>query len=140
MQSLKEVEQAEKDLKEAIKTASKELKKKEEEIAELKLRLQHVTGNKCTCNEHAFHKVYGKTADSVRQEYIQLVKNCSGSCSLGHRVKIDGISLFKDMPGSHINLLPKHYEVCQPTPLVREAFSAMGSEVWIEPEPHREYW
>lgn len=138
--SLQVVEQSEKDLQHEIEETELQISKLQKEVKRQKLRLEEVQEHKYRFCEEEFEKLYGKTAAQVRKDYVTLLEKCSGSLGKGHTVRVPGYSLYKKHPASHMGLKEEHYNICKPTPLVIEAFATIGEEVWIDPEPHIEYW
>lgn len=137
MTSIKEVQKIEQVLIDGIAAKEAQIKDLQQAIREQQHHLESIRQSKHTFQEEAFLKLYGKTAKQVRMDYIDLVRRCMKSCTLGHSVKIPGLVIEW---GSHVCLLPEHYEVCKPTPLIIEAFATVGQEVYIEPEAHKEHW
>ena len=136
MSSLKQCTEIESQLISSIQESEKQIADIQHVIVAKKARLCTIQDDKHTFQEQAFEKMYGISAASVRKQYVELVTRCSGACDEGHSAKVPGY-----VPrGTHVCVLPQHYEVCKPTPLVIEAFATVDQQVWIEPIAHREYW
>lgn len=137
MASLEQVRLEKEGLVAAIAEKEKAIKGIQQEINTDKRRLEELRGNERGHQEKAFLALYGKTSKSVRKGYRTLVVECSGSAGFGHTVSVPG---YIASSAGHVLLLPEHYDVCKPTPLIEEAFATVGQTVWIEQTPHQERW
>lgn len=136
--SMQQIEDNIQNLKTLISTQKKSILEAEKRIREYDQKCQGLTQNKVQAYEQSFKNMYGVHPDTVRKNYVALIKKCSGPGGKGRHVRIPGVDL--SSLGHHFVLLEKHYRVCKPTPLIEEAFAVKDQTVWIEPTPHCEVW
>lgn len=137
MTSIQEIKNLEKKLHEDITKMELEIENLRKTMEAKQNELSNIKLNRYAYQEKMFLGTYGATALQVRTDYVNLVKRCMQSCTSGHDVKIPGI--VKNVY-DHVCLLPKHYEACKPSQYIIEAFATVGQEIYIEPQPHIEYW
>ena len=109
----------------------------QKKLAKQKETLQWCIKDRQKCRAHAFQKQYGYTIQKVIDDYVILIRGCCYQGGIGYSVNVPGTN-----PGgaSHWVLRPEKREICEPTPLVKEAFAIIGQEVSIADKPHLEVW
>ncbi len=106
-------------------------------LQQCETELQSKIANRQQCQEDAFEKAYGHSAQKVRDDYVKLVIACCYTGSEGYTVHVPGTN-----PNiyPHWVLRPERRAICEPTPLVLEAFKIIGDNVSIANETHIERW
>ena len=117
-------------IKQKINESTILLEQKESELLDIQ-------ENSCNLEEKMFENTYGVHPEKIRSDYVILVNRCVKYCSSGHETKIKGV---RNGGSSHEHLLPEHYEVCKPTPLIIKAFSIIGEKIYISEEPKQIHW
>lgn len=118
------------EIKTQISALEKELVIQEED-------LQRRTENRRFYEEQSFENAYGHSAQKVREDYVKLINACCYSGGDGYEVRVPGLNP-KNAP--HWVLRPDKRAICEPSPLVKEAYKIIGINVYIANTTHIERW
>lgn len=134
---MEEAKKAEEAARRKIQDVENQIDDLKKNLVILKEDLQLRTESRQKYQEEAFEKAYGHSAQKIRDDYVKLVKACCYQGGEGYTVHVPDTN---PRGAHHWVLRPDKRAVCEPTPLVHEAFAIIGVEVSIAAEPHVEKW
>lgn len=100
--------------------------------------LERRTENRRFYEEQSFENVYGHSAQKIREDYVKLVNACCYSGGEGY--KVAGIPGLNPNLAPHWVLRPDKRAICEPSPLVKEAYKIIGVDIYIANTTHIERW
>lgn len=122
-----------------MKNLSEVIDKKHESIRLLMINFEKCLKDWERVKGLIFEEKYSVTAESVRNDYVKLLNECTIQGGRIHTMYVpkkysNFINLYS---GGHLGLDPKCFDKIQPSEMITEAFDVVGEEIHFLEEGHQ---